>query len=172
MDCNFVTEEGRFNFRVGAVIVHNGKLLGMRDYGDVGHSNYLPGGRVHLNETMEEALRRELWEELGVAARVIRPLWLRESFDGRDKPPYHGLEMYFLTELDWDALPSLSGVFARRDTDGEEHVFRWLEPGGSPDYIHPEFVQRSFPELPEQLTLICDVDHRTDVPPCDFNAEH
>lgn len=153
MDCNFSTDKGRFNFRVGAVILHEGRLLGVHDHGGDSRFNYLPSGRVHVNETMEEALRRELWEELGVSSKVIRPLWLRESLDGRDQTPYHGLEMYFLTELDWGALPSLTGPFERRDTDGETHFFRWLEPG---EHIHPEFV--SFPELPERLTLITDED--------------
>lgn len=171
MDCNFTTKEGRFNFRVGAVIVHDGRLLGVHDQGGDPHFHYLPGGRVHMNETMEEALRREIWEELGVSARVVRPLWLRESFDGRDQPPYHGIEFYFLTELDWDALPSPAVAFARRDTDGEQHFFKWLELGASPDYIHPDFVQQSFPELPEQLTLIRDVDNRRDLPASDIKFD-
>lgn len=155
MDCNFRTDEGRFNFRVGAVILHEGKLLGVHDQRGDSRFSYLPGGRVRMNETMEEALRREIGEELGVSAKVIRPLWLRESLDGGDSPPYHGFEVYFLTELDWGALPSLTGPFQRRDTDGAEHFFRWLEPG---DYVHPEFV--SWPELPECLTLYSDVRDR------------
>ncbi len=31
MDCNFITAEGRFNFRAAAVISHGGRLLGMRE---------------------------------------------------------------------------------------------------------------------------------------------
>ena len=156
MDCNFMTADGRFNFRAAAVISHGGKLLGMRDKADSDHFHYRPGGRVHLNETMEEALQREIWEELGVSARVVRPLWLRESLDGGDEPPYHGFEMYFLVELDWGALPSLEGPFDRVDSDGCRHSFQWLELGNSPDYIHPDFVQESFPNLPERLTLVRD----------------
>lgn len=154
MDCNFITAEGRFNFRAAAVIPYGGRLLGMRDEADSDHFHYLPGGRVHLNETMAEALQREIWEELGVSSRVVRPLWLRESIDGRTEPPYHGLEVYFLVELDWGALPSLEGSFDRVDTDGCRHFFQWLELGDSPDYIHPDFVQQSFPNLPERFTLI------------------
>ncbi len=156
MDCNFKTAEGRFNFRVGAVIQRGGRLLGVHDRPGDEKFHYLPGGRVRINETMEEAMRREVREELGVDSRVLRPLWLRECFDDGDEPPYHGFEVYFLVELDWDALPSTDGPFERADTNGERHFFNWIEPGGYKGYIHPEFVRRSFPELPESFTLITD----------------
>lgn len=58
MDCNFRTDEGRFNFRVGAVILHDGRLLGVHDQRGDSSFNYLPGGRVRVNETMEGALAR------------------------------------------------------------------------------------------------------------------
>lgn len=154
MDCNFMTPEGRFNFRVGAVIVRDGRLLGIHDWEDGDGFHYLPGGRVKLHETLEEALCREIREELGAKARVVRPLWLRESLDSQAQPPYHGLEFYFLTELDGEALPSLTEPFSLLDTDGQRHYYRWLTLGDSPDYIHPDFVQRSFPRLPEALTFV------------------
>ena len=172
MDCSFLSPEGRFNLRVGAVIVHNGRLLGVYDQEkDTSGFHYLPGGRVRLHETMEQALCRELQEELGVQARVVRPLWLRESLDGGSDPADHGLEMYFLTELDWQALPSLTEPFSRPDTDGQWHGYRWLTLGGSPDYIHPDFVQNSFPHLPERLTFVSDRNGETALgPDCKFKT--
>lgn len=170
MDCTFLSPEGRFNLRVGAVIVHQGRLLGVHDQGrDANGFHYLPGGRVKLHETMEQALCRELWEELGVRARVIRPLWLWESFFPQDRPPHHGLEMFFLTELDWESLPSLTEPFSRVDTDGERHFYRWLTLGDSPDYIFPDFVQESFPRLPERLTFVSGKNGETALgPDCKF----
>lgn len=64
MDCTFSTLEGVFNYRVGAVIRRGGKLLTMKEEG-LSHW-YLPGGRVRLREPAEQALAREIGEELSL----------------------------------------------------------------------------------------------------------
>ena len=56
MDISFQTPQGRFNLRVCAVIVHDGRLLTMRD--GICDYAYLPGGRVQLHETAEQAILR------------------------------------------------------------------------------------------------------------------
>ena len=78
MDISFKTDAGKFNFRVTAVIVNNQQLLIMKDENIDGW--YLPGGRVHAGETVEQAIARELIEEIGINLEVIRPLWLNQSF--------------------------------------------------------------------------------------------
>lgn len=170
MDCDFRMPEGRFNYRVGAVIVHQGRLLGVHDQTDSDHFHYLPGGRVRLGETMEEALRRELWEELGIRVQALRPLWLWEHSSSQDQPPRHSLELLFLVEPDWQALPSLSEPFQRPDSDGQPHFYRWLDLGDSPDFIHPDFLQKCFPHLPEQLAFVssCQADMKQPGPDCTF----
>lgn len=158
MDCSFLSPGGRFNLRVGAVIVHNGRLLGVYDQEkDTSGFHYLPGGRVRLHETMEQALCRELQEELGVQARVVRPLWLCESFFWLNGTPVHELCLYLLASLDWEKLPSLTESFRLADTDGDEHLFTWLtgeQVRTGP--IYPLVMQQSWPRLPESLTLATD----------------
>lgn len=78
MDITFKTVEGRFNYRVCAMILHKGKILAMHD--DRSPYYYLPGGRVQLHETAEAAVLREVKEELSIDAKILRPLWLNQSF--------------------------------------------------------------------------------------------
>lgn len=78
MDISFKTKEGRFNYRVGAIMIHDQKVLMMKDEGS--SYFYVPGGRVKMNETAETAVLRELKEELGIDGEIIRPLWLNQSF--------------------------------------------------------------------------------------------
>ena len=65
MDISYQEGGGKFNYRVCAVMVHEGKLLAMRD--ERSPNYYLPGGRVKLGETAENAVLRELREELGIS---------------------------------------------------------------------------------------------------------
>jgi 8-oxo-dGTP diphosphatase len=56
---------------VGAALVRRGRVLAARrtDRGPTGGWEF-PGGKVEPGESPEAALVRELWEELGVRARV------------------------------------------------------------------------------------------------------
>ena len=71
MDITYREGGGKFNYRVCAVMVHEGRLLAMRD--ERSPYYYLPGGRVKLGETAEDAVLRELREELGISAAIRRP---------------------------------------------------------------------------------------------------
>ena len=62
MDITFKTNGGRFNYRVCAVILHGEKILAMKEPRTPYY--YLPGGRVNLHEQAEQAVLREVKEEL------------------------------------------------------------------------------------------------------------
>lgn len=81
MDISFAAGEEKFNYRVAAVILNGGKLLAMRD--EYSPYYYLPSGRVKLGETAEQAVIREIQEELHVTAEIVLPLWLNKPFSRR-----------------------------------------------------------------------------------------
>ena len=72
MDISFKVENQKFNYRVCAVILSENQILAMRD--ERSPYFYLPGGRVKMGETAEQAVIREVWEELSVTPKIDRPL--------------------------------------------------------------------------------------------------
>lgn len=82
LDLSFTTAEGKFNYRVCALLLQEGKILAMQD--ERSPYYYLPGGRVQMGETAEQAVMREVREELGVAVEIQRPLWLNQAFFTED----------------------------------------------------------------------------------------
>lgn len=54
MDVSFKTNDGKFNYRVCAVMINNGRILAMHD--ERSPYYYLPGGRVEMGETAEHAV--------------------------------------------------------------------------------------------------------------------
>jgi 8-oxo-dGTP pyrophosphatase MutT (NUDIX family) len=67
---------------VGWLHVQDGRLLGVRTRGR--NRFYLPGGKIEPGETEEEALIREVREELGLQLADVRPAFTVEA-------PAHGL---------------------------------------------------------------------------------
>lgn len=159
MDVTFKTPEGRFNYRACAVILNGRKILAMHD----AHSPYcyLPGGRVMLGETAEKAVLREVWEELGVEAKLIRPLWLAQSFFTEDVSGerFHELCLYFLVELSGREIAEKGEAFELYEKNKREarkrQRFEWLPfERLENEYFYPNFIKREISRLPDTLTLI------------------
>lgn len=153
MDISFEAGEEKFNYRVGAVILNDGKLLAMRD--EDAPYYYLPGGRVKLGETAEQAVIREVYEELHVTAEIVRPLWLEQAFfkEDVDGLRYHELCIYFLLDI------SNAGSLTNRDSfflmEGEiSNSFEWLRfERLKYEYFYPAFLKEAIFHLPENFTL-------------------
>jgi 8-oxo-dGTP diphosphatase len=83
---------------VGVLIAPDGRfLLTSRPAGKV-YAGYweFPGGKFESGETVEQALRRELHEELGITIGVVMP-WQQEVMDY----PHARVRLHFCKVFDW-----------------------------------------------------------------------
>lgn len=157
MDVTFKTIEGTFNYRVCAVIIHDEKLLAMQD--ERSPYYYLPGGRVNLHETAENAVLREVKEELNIDAEIIRPLWLNQNFFVEDvnQEKYHELCLYYLIDISKADLLSKGNIFTLQE-NYHTHKFEWLRFKEVKDkYLYPLFIKEKIFDLPMNLTVITEI---------------
>ncbi len=153
-DISVMINEQRFNFRVSAIIINEGKILVMHDgkspYG------YLPGGRVQIGEDAETALIREMQEELHVKPKIIRPLWLNQSFFTEDASStrFHEICIYYLVDIkETDILCRGEEFTCKEKTD--LNYFKWIDFKTLQDeYFYPVFLQSKIFTPPDSLTLI------------------
>ncbi len=97
---------------VCAVILRDGKILAtQRGYGDYKDGWEFPGGKVEETEAPEEAIIREIREELNVGIQVVRYLDTVEY----DYPEFHLSMDCFLCEIK-EGEPELR----------EHEALRWL----------------------------------------------
>ncbi len=74
----------------------------------------LPGGRIEMLELAKDALRREMFEELGEEVKVGRLVWTVENFSEHQGVSYHELGLYFLVSVPESSRLPLSGRQVRR----------------------------------------------------------
>ena len=155
MDITYTSNNNKFKYRVGAIIINDNKLLVTHD--ERSPYYYLPGGRVKMNESAEQAIIREIQEELNIECNIIRPLWLSQSFfnEDVDEIEYHELCIYYLIELsDKDLYKKDKFTLNERNHTFE---FKWLEFDKLKDeYLYPLFIKKEIYNLPEHFTIRTD----------------
>lgn len=153
MDITFKVGNEKFNYRVCAMIISDGKILAMHD--ERSPYFYLPGGRVGMREAAEDAVIREVQEELGVTAKILRPLWLNQAFftEDVDGLNYHELCIYYLMDISETDLLSRGDSFTTKEGN-RTYTFEWLEFDRLKDeYFYPLFLKKDIFNLPKEFTI-------------------
>ena len=97
-DCCMTTDNNWFRYRAAAIIIEDDSvLLAGNEKADY---LYSVGGGVHMGETAEEAVVREVYEETGIKYEIDRLAFIHENFflgDGiTSGKKCHEIAFYFL----------------------------------------------------------------------------
>ncbi len=91
-DCGFTKENNWFRYRAGAIIIEDECVL------FVGNKNedylYSVGGGVHMSETAEHAVLREVFEETGIHYEIDRLAVIHENFFNENSGMLKGLNCH------------------------------------------------------------------------------
>ena len=78
MDCAIVDNNRWFRYRAAAIIIEDGCVLFVKNEREPYY--YSVGGGVHIGETTEEAVKREVFEETGINYEIDRLVFIHENF--------------------------------------------------------------------------------------------
>lgn len=139
LDLTLKTKKGIFNHRVAAVITHNHKLLAQKNTKT--DEYYLVGGRVRFGESSEEALIREIKEELDIKVTDFRPLWINECFFIDSGKRFHEIGIYYLVDISNTVFYDSSTVFETKE-ENKINTYEWLETDKLEDIkLYPLFLK-------------------------------
>lgn len=97
MDIKILGDQFKFKYRVSAIFIRDNKLL-VNKYDE--DSYCLPGGYVEIGETSENAMLRELKEELNLNFEIVNFAGITENFFINLKgQKTHGLDFYYYVKL-------------------------------------------------------------------------
>lgn len=152
MDCCFINENNRFRYRVGAIIIENDCVLFASN--DNSDYYYSVGGGVHMGETAEEAVVREVYEETGVKYEIDRLVFINENFfDGNGSTEgmkCHEISFYFIMKPRGSQQLNSNSYCA----DGKESMY-WIPISDLSKYkIYPEFLRYKLNPIPKNIEHI------------------
>ena len=154
-DCSFEIENKWFRYRAAAIIIEENCLLFAGNEKE--EYFYSIGGAVHIGETSEEAVKREVYEETGIKYEIDRLAFIHEnifkgygySLQGKE---CHEIALYYLMK---------SKGIKKIDSDSYTHQgikeqMHWIAIKDLDKYkqIYPTFLKDKIKNIPDNLEHI------------------
>ena len=135
-DLSVHTEHGNFTYRVAAIIIKDNKVLLVKHEDHPCY--YTVGGRVKINETSEEAVVREAYEETSVRFEIDKLAFIQERFLEINSTKHHEIVFFYL-------LKNVSGINILENSytdQGPKETLHWfLLSDLDKYYIVPKFIK-------------------------------
>lgn len=133
-----------FGVRATALIIEEGKLLVVEDEDGF----YTIGGAIQVDEATEDAVVREVKEELGVASKAVQLAFIVENRFEQAGIHYHNIEFHYLVDLLEDAPLTMQ-------EDAKPLPCRWLALDDLYTVnLKPAFLKTTLPNWDGQLRHI------------------
>ena len=112
---------------------------------------------MHFNETCEEAIKREVKEELGIDMEIDRAVFFHEQFFNKKdtKEHFHEISVYYLMKT----AENIKGIVCDSLTENRiEEELVWLFINNLDKYtIFPRFFTTELTNLPVSMKNIVDI---------------
>lgn len=126
--------------RVCAIIIKDNKILLMRRVKDGQEYYVFPGGGIKEGESDEDAIIREIKEELSLDAKIDKLAFQMEN-RGQE-------ELYFLIK-EFSGTPKLSGPEKERMNENNQYYHKWIDLNAASNLsnLYPEEAKLKLKEL-------------------------
>lgn len=156
-DLTFKTSTGRFNYRVGAIIIRDGKVLMIQNQSS--SCFYSVGGRVKYGESSTQAVIREVFEETGVYLEIDRLGFVHENFfvERASNEVFHELSLYYYMIIPEDFAPHCTSI----TENGITESLSWLNINTLDNLeVYPTFFKAQLTNQTSAITHITEyLDH-------------
>lgn len=151
-DYGFIMEDNWFRYRSAAIIIEDGSVLFASNEKE--NYYYSIGGGVHMGESAEDAVKREVLEETGVKYEVDRLAFIHENFfmgDGNlAGKKCHEICFYFLMKF-----KGTRKLNSNSYSDGVKETMHWLPINQLSNYLaYPTFFRDRLTNLPNEIQHI------------------
>lgn len=124
MDLKFDVGENVLNIRAAGVIIHNNKILVHRNINHEHHA--LIGGKIVINESSVDAVKREFIEEIGKEVDVQECIAVVENFFNMKGKRYH--EIMFIHKVEFVDEQDKLIDYTLDNIEGKDYLkYMWLD---------------------------------------------